>query len=415
MKNTLDNNINVGSSRTIRRVVENGFCTGCGLCMAISNDKDAMKIGSEGYLRPTAELSEEPSIIKIFRDSCPGIKVKHDKPSQNIHVDAIWGPLHNVYVGNALDKDVHYRGSSGGVLSALSLYLLDSGQVDFVAHIGVSKESPLLNVMQMSVTKDDIIHAAGSRYAPSSPLAVIKEYLDTGKKFAFIGKPCDVAALRSYAKYEPRIAKQIPYMFSFMCAGMPSIHGTYKLLESLGADRNNLESFRYRGDGWPGMAKAVTKDGAVYETDYNSSWGNILGRYLQFRCKICPDGTGEFADVVCADAWYSKDGYPDFTERDGRSLIMTRSASGEALYQAAKAAGYIDADNIPASDIALMQPYQVTRKKLVLGRLLGTLVARGISPRYYNMGLIRASLLANPLEWLRNAWGTFRRAHGEKI
>src|SRR3712207_7050821 len=38
------------------------------------------------------------------------------------------------------------------------------------------------------------------------------------------------------------------------------------------------------------------------------------------RCKICPDGTGEFADIVCADAWYGKDGYPDFAEREGRSL-----------------------------------------------------------------------------------------------
>jgi coenzyme F420 hydrogenase subunit beta len=35
---------------------------------------------------------------------------------------------------------------------------------------------------------------------------------------------------------------------------------------------------------------------------YADSWGGILSRHVQFRCKICPDGTGGFADVVCADA-----------------------------------------------------------------------------------------------------------------
>lgn len=49
---------------------------------------------------------------------------------------------------------------------------------------------------------------------------------------------------------------------------------------------------------------------------YNESWGNILGKYLQKRCKICPDGIGEFADIVCADAWHGdKSGYPNFEEK----------------------------------------------------------------------------------------------------
>lgn len=165
------------------------------------------------------------------------------------------------------------------------------------------------------------------------------------------------------------------------------------------------------GDGWPGMATAVQKDGLIFQTDYNSSWGTVLNKHLQFRCKICPDGTGEFADIVCADAWYGKDGYPDFTEREGRSLILVRTPVGETLLNDAVAAGNINTSNLAIEEIAHMQPYQQPRKQLVSSRLIGTWLAFGaIKPRYQNLKLMNNSLSAKPMEWLRSMAGTVRRA-----
>lgn len=55
---------------------------------------------------------------------------------------------------------------------------------------------------------------------------------------------------------------------------------------------------------------------------YNDSWGKILGRELGFRCKICPDGIGMLADISSGDSWNTKDGYPDFTEGDGKTFVL---------------------------------------------------------------------------------------------
>jgi coenzyme F420 hydrogenase subunit beta len=202
-------------------------------------------------------------------------------------------------------------------------------------------------------------------------------------------------------------------MLSFMCAGVPSLAGTHALIRSMGGEPEGVRRFRYRGDGWPGMARADMADGRVLQTDYTTSWGTVLNQHLQFRCKICPDGTGEFADIVCADAWHGADGYPDFTERAGRSLVLTRTAQGEALLQAACAAHAVAVAPLPVADIARMQPYQVLRKQVVLGRVLATWARRGAGPRYWRMGLLRASWHAHKITWLRNAWGTWRRAKGE--
>lgn len=397
-----------------RTVAENGLCAGCGLCASVAGEQAIeMRLSAGGFLRPSQKQPLPPAAAAVIADACPGSRVEHAPAAKAAHV--LWGPLVEVRAGHATDAELRRQGSSGGGISAIACWLLETGQIDFVAQIAVSDTDPLANELKLSRSRAEIIAAAGSRYAPSAPLSGLSALLDRGERFAFVGKPCDVAALRRYARHDPRVDQLVVCMLSFMCAGVPSIKGTHELLRKLGADVQGLSTFRYRGDGWPGMARAVMDDGRVFETDYNSSWGTVLNKHLQFRCKICPDGTGEFADIVCADAWYGKDGYPDFAERDGRSLIVSRTPRGEALLQQAMGQGAVQAEALPVDDIARMQPYQVNRKQVVLGRVFATWLARRRAPAYRNLGLWRAALRANKIDWLRNAWGTYRRAKGEKL
>jgi coenzyme F420 hydrogenase subunit beta len=395
-------------------IVAQGLCTGCGLCAATSGGAITMTFNASGYLRPVLDAGSSlaaPLQAELAK-ACPAMHMAHERRSTPpTHV--LWGPVVGTHAGHASDPALRQQGSSGGMISALACHLLATGQVDGVAQIAVSTDDPLRNDLQISRSRADVLRAAGSRYAPAAPLAPLLAHLHAGERLAFVGKPCDVAALRQYLRGHPALAERVPVMLSFMCAGVPSLHGTHAVLTAMGTDRSKLASFRYRGDGWPGMARAVQTDGEAFEMDYNTSWGQILGKHLQFRCKICPDGTGEFADVVCADAWYGKDGYPDFAERDGRSLLLVRTAAGQALVQAALAAGAIATEPLAIDEIERMQPYQATRKRMVLGRTLAARLALGAAPRYRRMGLCRAALTASPLDWLRQAWGTFRRARPE--
>ncbi|MDD4942913.1 MAG: Coenzyme F420 hydrogenase/dehydrogenase, beta subunit C-terminal domain [Rhodoferax sp.] len=398
-------------SPLVDSVTRNGFCTGCGLCESIAPmGSIQMRMSTEGYLRPVV-LKELPTeATQHIAAACPGVKVEHLPGTQGQH--PIWGPIVSVQTGHAMDPEVRRQGSSGGVISALAIHLLESGQVDFVAQIAVDPKDALRNALQISTSRADVLRAAGSRYAPSAPLQGLRELLDTGKRFAFIGKPCDVAALRQYGEQNPTVKRQIPFMLSFMCAGVPSIKGTHEVITALGATREKVVSFRYRGDGWPGMARAVHDSGESFEMDYNTSWGQILGKYLQFRCKICPDGTGEFADIVCADAWYGQDGYPDFTERDGRSLVLARTPNGQKLLSQTVNQSIITSP-LDIKEIRKMQPYQDLRKKLVSGRSLAVYIALGETPKYINLGLWKSTAKINPIIWLRNAWGTYKRIKPE--
>jgi len=374
----------------------------------MSNGAVTMQVTPKGFLRPHQKEPVSDQADAIIADICPGVHLA--QASREGHDHPLWGPLIAVRTGAATDRDLRHHASSGGALSGLLLYLLGTGAVDRIVQVAASAASPIENATVESVRAADVYNAAGSRYAPSAPLADLDRELSKPGRFALVGKPCDVAALRALARHDARVAEKIPMILSFFCAGIPSLHGTEAILDRLGVEGPALASFRYRGDGWPGRCTATLRDGRNASMSYAESWGDILSKHVQFRCKICPDGSGGFADVVCGDAWHCDEhGRPLFEEADGRSLIITRTQRGEALVRQAIAANYLTAQAAGFEEIEKMQPSQANRKRLVLSRLAGMAAAgRGV-PRFQGLRLSRAALSAGIWPNARNFLGMLRR------
>lgn len=397
----------------VEKIVRSGLCSGCGLCAGILDDgKIKMEMSPDGFLRPV----ETADITRVEQDAieatCPGITLAHETAS-DVPYNPDWGPIITSRAGFSNDPEIRRLASSGGALSGILHYLLESGSVDFVVHVGMSKSTPFRNELFESRTREEIIERAGSRYSPAAPLMKIRQALQSPGRFAVVGKPCDIAGLRNYLRQNPTLNDRIPALVSFFCAGVPSEAGTLDLLRELGVTSGDLASFKYRGDGWPGFATATSHDGTVRRMDYDTSWGTILNRHLQFRCKICPDGTGEFADIVCADGWHmDKEGNPDFSEREGRSVILTRTKNGENIVQAAMSGDYIRTEPLDLNLLPAMQPFQKRRKQLALSRLAALVVLLRPTPRFRGLRLWRAALKGGVTANLRSFLGTFVRITG---
>ena len=397
------------SIRSIEQVVQADLCLGCGACHHVAPDKIQVRLNHEGYLRPVVAPSISPQEQAKALAVCPGIHVEHQPPLPS--KDLMWGPIQSCQAGWSTDAQLRHTASSGGGLSALASYLLTSGEVDAVLHIGVSANDPLLNEYRISTTPADVAANAGSRYAPAAPLLGLQAALQQHARLAFIGKPCDVVAMRKLAEVSPEVKAQVKYCLSFMCAGVPSIKGTHAVLKALNAPQEQVIQFRYRGNGWPGLATAVLDDGTSNSMTYDDSWGKILNKHLQFRCKVCFDGTGEFADITCADAWHGDDkGYPSFEEQDGRSLILARTDAGTRLLQQAQAHGAIATEALPVDALPAIQPYQRDRKLFALARITALKTLRQQSPKYSWTALFRLASTASLAKNLRNFLGTLKRA-----
>ncbi len=99
---------------------------------------------------------------------------------------------------------------------------------------------------------------------------------------------------------------------------------------------------------------------------------------------VCIDGIGAFADIACGDAWYLKDGKPDFSEADGRNVIFARSNVGVQCLQNAATKGYIHLTDHRNSvqELSLIQKYQMERKATMGAMLAALRVCRKPTPSY---------------------------------
>jgi coenzyme F420 hydrogenase subunit beta len=397
-----------GASPIIARVLKGELCTGCGLCAGVADGAVAMTTVAPGYSRPVVQQALTAQTEQAIASACPGNKVAPWQPAPHQHVS--WGPWLQTLTGYAVDPEVRYCASSGGAISALLIHALEIGLVDAALHITADPDRPTRNLVTWSRTREEVISAAGSRYAASSPLAEINAALSQDLRVAFVGKPCDVSALRQLATVDPRVNERFPLMLSFFCAGLSSHDGADRIIRDMGFEPDEVKAFRYRGNGWPGMTRAETHDGRVGEMRYEDSWGGQLSKEVQFRCKICPDAVGGVADIACADAWYGGEtGYPQFEEQDGRSLIMSRTLIGDKLLREAMQAGKIAATVLPINEIDLMQPGQARRKRLVAARLAACAATLQPRPTMTGLDVGRAARQAGLVETVKNWLGTMRR------
>lgn len=393
-------------SPTLTRVIKGELCSGCGLCAGLAGGAFALEEQAPGFLRPPRSASLTAEAERQVAAACPGSRL----PAWPVGADPSWGPMATCQTGYACDSEIRFKGSSGGVLTALAITALESGLVDAIVHVGADPAQPTRNVTVISRDRASVLAAAGSRYAPSSPLDRLGQLLASGERYLFIGKPCDVSALSALAEQDPQVAKSFPYRLSFFCGGIPSFAGTNRILAAMGLAGRSLTGFRYRGNGWPGLTEARTSDGQVATMRYADSWGRHLSPEVQYRCKICPDAVGGSADIAAADAWYGGEtGYPTFEEQDGRSLVIARTAAGQELLARAAASGAIALADLDPAEIDLMQPAQARRKRLVAARIAAARTLLQPVPAMAGLAIGAAARRAMVSETIRNYLGSLRR------
>jgi len=316
------------------------------------------------------------------------------------------GPSLEIWEGHASDPEIRFRGSSGGVLTALALYCMEREGMGFALHTGMDPHHPWRNQTVRSRTREELFAQAGSRYSPSSPCDGLPGPDESGETFAFIGKPCDTAAVTMRRKREASLDGKLGLVMTFFCAGPPCAGATRELVKDLGGDPDRVQEIRYRGNGWPGHF-AVRGEGAPNRDDlsYEESWGYLAKKHRSFRCHLCPDGLGELADVSSGDAWhrYQRDGNP------GESVVIVRTERGKEMLHRAVKAGYLSLKHSDAATVVSGQGL-VKRRAEVFGRIFAMRLLSVPTPQYAGFRLFRSWIrCTSPKTKAKTILGTLRR------
>ncbi len=353
--------------QALKNVIDSNLCTGCGTCVGICpNETLAMQITKRGI--------EVPKIVKdncndcnLCTNVCPVINENLKQINQfvfnKITCDRFMGTFCNCFTGYSTNPRIRWEATSGGVITSLLLFLLETKQIDKALLIRTSKEDPLKGESFIAQTRTDILSAMGTKYVPVSLNKLIRKILAEEGKFAIVGLPCHIQAIRRAELKISALQNKISYHFGLTCSHTMSYRGIEYVLEKTGIPRDEIIKLDYRGCGWPSGIRVLLRDGREkFVPNQNSLWSEIFGGYFFTPncCTMCFDHLNEFSDISFADAWL-----PEILKNDtkGTSIIITRTKVGEDLMKSCVSAGRIEIFGLDRDSVVRAQLWPLFFKK----------------------------------------------------
>ena len=402
----------------LNQIVEHGMCIGCGICQSMVASLK-VEVVTNGYERPIISGPLDHQQIDRVLSVCPGTRVEgmpEHLIDEHTKLDPVWGVWHDMFLSYSAEPDVRHMASTGGLLTGIALYLLESKQIDFVLHAKASSSNPSFGEACISRNREQVLNAAGSRYGPTATLKnviqVIEQAEANEERFAFIGTPCDVSALRNYAKLDPRVDQYCDAMLTMVCGGFMAPSNMRAFLAQRGIKLDSVSSLRYRGYGCPGPTTINTTDGKEHEFTYLDFWGDDEANWgLPPRCKVCPDGIGDSADIAAADTWDGGSPTVKGSQTDlGTNAAVVRTARGLEIINSAIHAGYlIRSDSLTPADMNRFQPHQEKKKRAAWARFEGMRSAGNIVPNSSGLRLRELHQLNSQVDNEREYEGARKR------
>lgn len=322
----------------IGEIGQNALCTACGGCAAVCPvGAVTMEENPAGFMAACVD-GDKCIGCGLCRKVCPSIP---DNTKKFAAHDMIHGTCLEGFVGYAADPQVRLGGQSGGVVTALLCYLLQSGEIDTALVAGFD-ESVRRPKAVLAETAADILASSGSYYTQLPILPALRQA--KGKRIAAVTLGCQNESL---TLMEQAAIGPVPaYRIGLICAGQNSGAMIDDICRK--AECDGPTAFRFRdkqAGGWPG-AITVTDAEGTHELP-NKYRHTIKPVYECHRCLACYDQMNTCADLVCGDPW----GITGKDTPEGHSVIVARTEKGLALLRAAEAAGVLVLETLPITEI----------------------------------------------------------------
>ena len=296
----------------VQWVNESNLCHGCGACDAVCPHDSITMVNNGRNNFPLIDMS--CTDCGLCEKACSGYQTT---------IDMSILESNSIYFAYSKINEIRQKSSSGGFITQYLLDLLEVNKID--GAIVTTSDGTMKGTKAIIVnTKEEILNSIGSKYYPSSNCSILKD-VDITKKYAFVGKGCDIESLSLIGGVNKKIYDAIYVKIGLMCHHTPFANETKKLLEKYGFKVSENTKLVYRNEGWPGQT--VIEDKKKKETiDYKISWGENLGNNIPFRCQICTQSFAQNADIVVGDAWSENKNLNNM--QDGLSLIIANTKLG---------------------------------------------------------------------------------------
>jgi len=239
----------------------------------------------------------------------------------------------DMYLAWSSDEAILRKAESGGVVTSLLKFALDTKRVDAVVAIKARDGNRYDGIPALISDPEELIATAGSLHCVTVNIPrYIKEYLDGAfdMKLAVVGKPCDIRGIIELVKRE-QINLDNLLLIGLNCTGtLLPVLAERMIAEEFGVDPLDVVG----EDIEDGKLIIRLKDGTEKTKDLKELEGKGYGR--RENCRRCEIKIPTMADIACGK-WGVTDKKATFVE--------VCSDKGAEFFEEAIKAGYINVEH----------------------------------------------------------------------
>lgn len=342
--------------RNIEDVIRHDLCNRCGSCVGLSGGRIVFADREGRYLPEIREPLDSATAERVWA-ACSGKGFDFPKQKMSLFGNPEGALRH--YIGHATDPEVRLNAASGGIISAILIWMLEKKLIDGAVVTGMSETEPWLTRPFIATRKEEIMMAAQSKYIISSVNEILPEIGAFEGRLAYVGLPGQVQSIRLLQQSGHPFVRNIHYILGPFYGNTLHFSSVVSFLRSFGVkDYRKITKLYFRHGEWPGKMRAELKDGRVFELPkFHANY--LIPFHILKNSLLCTDLTNEFTDISGGDAWA-----PVYEERGkGFSLVISRSGKGQDILEQMLNEGRLVLDPVKEDEALEMHSHGYDLKK----------------------------------------------------
>lgn len=317
------------------------FSEASGSC-AVVDDNIKMNLNEYGIYEEIVLLDEDdeldPGVVYVspnFNSDANETEISKKLYGniQGIQYDERIGYFKSLYAGHVNEGEYRDNGSSGGMGTWIFKELLEKDLIDGVIHVkeNSDKNSPIMFQYDISRSIDEIKAGSKTKYYPVEFSKVMKIVKDVPGRYAIVGIPSFIMAIRLLAEKDDIIKDRIKYTVGLICGHQKSSKFAEAIAWQVGIEPGYLKHINFRKKllDKPANNYGVEITGVIdgEEVTIVKSTKELLGHdwgqgYFKTKASDYTDDVmNETADITLGDAWL-----PEYTkDSKGNNVIVVRN------------------------------------------------------------------------------------------
>lgn len=307
---------------------------------AVISENIRMELNEFGIYEEKIDLDSESELDPLVEFVSPNFNTEVNELDlgktlyadvEGIEYDKKIGYYKSLYAGYVSEGDYRQQASSGGMGTWILKELFERDLIDGVIHVKENlDDDSIMFKYDISKSLEEIIAGAKTRYYPVELSGVLKRVKEEPGRYAIVGIPSFIMAVRLLAEKDEMIKERIKFTIGLICGHQKSSKFAEFLAWQVGIKPENLKSIDFRKKllDRPANNYGVEITGTIDGEELTivkptsellgQNWGQ--GFFKTTSSDFTDDVMNETADITLGDAWL-----PEYSnDSKGNNIVIVR-------------------------------------------------------------------------------------------